>query len=354
MPHASPTLEGFRAAFRRPSFTFAEIAWRWGVGSTATALFIFYGIEYLDTLPVSTSDALLLSTRQPALVGRAIEHILRGSLTRAVFAALVASLALSLFWIVASSFGRLATTRALLGYFRKDKDKDDVANFSPAPEEDSADLPRRRPIRALIDLNFLRLAVILAAALALVGAGILVSFLSTRSTPRPGLAFTLFLPLATLALLAAWGLNWWLSLAAVFAVRDGESALGALSAAVACYRDRPGAISAVSTWTGLAHLVVFSIFGTAASFPLAFIQIAPSRLIIALTILVTLAYLAVADWLYIARLAGYVFIAELPDASPEPAPNPISIAPHEASLLPTAVDRDEPILSDVSNVAAET
>ena len=28
----SPTIEGFRAAFRRPSLTFAEMAWRWTVG----------------------------------------------------------------------------------------------------------------------------------------------------------------------------------------------------------------------------------------------------------------------------------------------------------------------------------
>jgi hypothetical protein len=350
MPHVSPTLAGFRAAFRRPSLTFAEIAWRWAVGSSATVLFIFYGIEYLDTLPVSSADAWLLSTRQPALVGRAIEHILRGSLPRAVFAALVAALALSLFWIVASSFGRLATTRALLDYFRRDVAEDDSSNHNSK----LTDVPRPRPIRSLLDLNFLRLAVILAAALALAGAGILVSFLSTRATPRPGLAFTVFLPIAALVLLAAWTLNWWLSLAAVLAVRDGETALGSLSAAVTCYREHAGAISAVSTWTGLAHLVALSVFGTAASLPLAFLQIAPSGLIIAGVILATLLYLAVADWLYIARLAGYVFIAEMPNALVETTPSPILIAPFEALALPTAVDRDEPILSDVSNMAAET
>jgi hypothetical protein len=349
MSHVSPTLEGFRAAFRRPSLTFAEIAWRWAVGSSATVLFIFYGIEYLDTLPVSSADAWLLSTRQPALVGRAIEHILRGSLPRAVFAALVAALALSLLWIVASSFGRLATTRALLDYFRRDVAEDDSNHNS-----ELTDVPRPRPIRSLLDLNFLRLAVILAAALALTGAAILVSFLSTRTTPRPGLAFTVFLPIAALVLLAAWTLNWWLSLAAVLAVRDGETALGSLSAAVTYYREHAGAISTVSTWTGLAHLVALSVFGTAASFPLAFLQIAPSGLIIAGVILATLLYLAVADWLYIARLAGYVFIAEMPNALVETTPNPILIAPFEAPALPTAVDRDEPILSDVSNMAAET
>lgn len=344
MPHASPTLEGFRAAFRRPSLTFAEIAWRWAVGASATALFIFYAIEYLDTLPVSGADEILLATRQPVLVSRAIEHILRGSLPRAVFAALVAALALSLFWIVASSFGRLATTRALLDYLRPE-----AAGIGTAAEiSDRPGLPQPRPIRALIDLNFLRLAVILAAALALVGAGILVSFLSTRTVPRPGLAFTVFLPLTALILLAGWALNWWLSLATIFAVRDGEPALAALSAAVSCFRQRPGAISAVSTWTGLAHLVAFSIFGTAASFPLAFLQIAPSWLIIAGVIVVTLVYLAVADWLYIARLAGYVFIAEMPDVALDPSTDTLSIPPTDA-----AVDRTETILSDNPNVAVE-
>ena len=46
MPRVSPTLEGFRAAFRRPSLTFAEIAWRWSFGAAAVALFAFALLEY--------------------------------------------------------------------------------------------------------------------------------------------------------------------------------------------------------------------------------------------------------------------------------------------------------------------
>jgi hypothetical protein len=93
--------------------------------------------------------------------------------------------------------------------------------------------------------------------------------------------------------------------------------------------------------------VVFSVGTTVASLPLAFVQVAPGRLIIAAVILVTLAYFAVVDWLYIARLAGYVCIAEMPEAlaerSPLPAPPP-----------QTSVDRDEPILSDLPNLALES
>ena len=89
MSRVSPTLEGFRATFRRPWLTFAEIAWRWTVGTIAWAVLFFWFIEYLKSLPVTNGDLTLLSTRQPFLVGRAIAHILRGSLERDEFSALV-------------------------------------------------------------------------------------------------------------------------------------------------------------------------------------------------------------------------------------------------------------------------
>ena len=114
-------------------------------------------------------------------------------------------------------------------------------------------------------------------------------------------------------------LNWLLSLACIFAVRDGDDVLSALSAAVTFSRERSGRVFAVSTWSGLAHLAAFSIATTAVSFPLAFVRVAPTRLIIAAVVLVTLAYFAFVDWLYMARLAGYICIAEMPEALAESA-----------------------------------
>src|ERR1700721_4767057 len=116
----SPTVEGFRAAFRRPSLTLAEIMWRWIVGATAIALFVVGLFEYLDTLPVTNGELLFLRTRHPYLVGEAIAHILRGSLNRAVMAGLLAVLTLAVLWIIAGSVGRIATVRGLLDYFRGD------------------------------------------------------------------------------------------------------------------------------------------------------------------------------------------------------------------------------------------
>jgi hypothetical protein len=339
MSSVSATLEGFRAAFRRPSLTFAEIAWRWTVGAVACALLFFSLIEYLDTLPVTNGDAALLRTKQPLLVGRAMAHIFRGSMNRAVLAGLLAALALSFLWILAASIGRAVTVCGLLAYFRRD-----AAGDAPAVTYNAV---KRRPLNSLLWLNFLRVALTLAALLAFAGAAILVSFASSDAHPRPALVFTLFFPLAGLICIVWPMLNWLLSVACIFAVRDGYDAVGALSAAATFSQEHSGPVFAVSTWTGLAHLAAFSVASTAASLPLAFIQVAPGRLIIAAVILVTLAYFAVVDWLYIARLAGYMCIAEMPAALAEPAPLP-------APPPQTSIDRDEPILSDMPNLAVET
>jgi len=342
----SPTLEGFRAAFRKPSLTLAEVAWRWTVGSTACALAAFAFLEYLDTLAVTQGDLLLLRTRHPVLVGRAIAHILHGSLNRVVAAGLVGALAVSWLWILAASVGRTATVRALLQYFAERREA-----IVKLP---TVDMPARSGYApSLLGLNFLRAALGLAVILGLQAAAILTGFVSTAAHPRPGLAFVLFLPLAALVCLMGWLLNWFLSLAAVFAVRDGRGTLDALSAAVAFLRERIRPVLAVSTWTGLAHLTVFIGATSVVSMPLAFIQVAPARLVIAVVIVLSMAYFAIADWLYMARLGGYVCIAEMPEALLAPPPVALPAPPPGGqqfaltTLVQTTIDRDEPILSDV-------
>ena len=353
MARISPTLEGFRAALRRPLFTFTEISWRWTIGATSFALVLYGFFEYLNTLPVSKRDAALLASRQPALAGRAIAHIFRGSMSRAVMAALCAGLALSLLWIVAASIGRAATVRALVDYFRE-KFADEIP--SGGSEHDASAEPNRKTgyFFSLIGLNFLRVALVLAALLALLGAAILTGFASSKANPQPGLVFVLFLPAAAL-ICSIWSmLSWLLSFAGVFAVRDGEAALGAISAAVDFCRDRTGAVFAVSTWTGLAHFVAFSIASTSVSLPLAFAQVVPLRLVLAVIILGTLAYFAVVDWLYMARLAGYVCILEMPETivgseprQADPPARPLTVS----TPIQTTIDLNEPILSDLPSPA---
>ncbi len=345
----SPTAEGFRAAFRRPSLTLGEIAWRWTTGGTAAVLFFFGLFEYLYTLPVTNGELLFLRTRHPYLVSEAIAHILRGSLNRVVMTSLLAVLALVLLWIVAGAVGRIATVGAMLNYFREHFAGIAAADSTENDAEEAARNVAASPMRPLIRLNFLRTALALAAILGFAGAAILAGFASPDSNPRPGLAFLLFLPMAALICLAWWVLNWLLQLAGMFAVRDGEDAVGAISAALDFCRERTGAVFAVSTWTALAHAVAFVAATTVVSMPLGFMPLVPWRLVVAAMIVVTLVYFAVADWIYMARLAGYVCIAEMPEAILAPLPPPPQPAPTFVARPPlqTTIDRDEPILSDL-------
>lgn len=353
----SPTVEGFRAAFRRPLLALAEIMWRWIVGATAGALFVVGLFEYLDTLPVTNGELLFLRTRHPYLVGEAIAHILRGSLNRAAMASLLAALMLSVLWMVAASVGRIAIVRGLLDYFRRDVPGEFLDDHIRSDgERDVAGNVSTTTLVALLRLNFLRVVLGLAAIVGFAGAAILAGFASPDANPQPGLAFSLFLPLAGLICYVWWALNWLLSLAGMFAVRNADDAMGAIGSAVALTRERTGAVFAVSTWTGLAHLVALVGTTTIVSIPLGFAGIVPWRLIAAAMSLVTLAYFALADWLYMARLAGYVCIAETPLALLAPLPRaPLPRTPPVQTMpVQTTIDRDEPILSDLPNLAVET
>jgi len=350
MARISPTAEGFRTAFRRPLFTFAEITWRWVVGATTSALLLFGFFEFLNTLPVNNTELLFLKSRQPFLISQAIAHILHAGLYRGFLSLLLAIVLLCLLWMIAAALGRMTVARAVLDHVRGQIAQKATANG--IAYEEAAGVPDRSPSLALLRLNFLRVSVLLAALIALRGASILAGFASSNTDPRPGLVFLIFCPIAIAIGLAAFGLNWLLSLASVFAVRDGSDAIDAIIAAVGLCRERAGAVSAVSFWTGLAHLVAFVVATTVVAMPLSLAPVLAWRLVLLAVILLTLVYLAIADWIYTARLAGYAFIMEMPGSFWVPPP-PRPVPPQSAPAVSRTIDKDELILSDLPNLVPE-
>ena len=329
----SPTAEGFRTAFRRPLFSFAEISWRWAFGGTAIVLFFVGLVEFLNSLPVTSGEQLFLRTKQPFLVEQAVAHILRGSLGRGVMSLAIAALLLIVLWLIAASFGRMATVRALVEYFRRDGKSEVRSDWWP-----------------LLNLNFLRVVVFIAVGVGLAGGAMLADAVSPSNGSAPGAGFVIFLPFAALIFLAGWVLNWFLSLAGMFAVRDGQDAWEAISAAATFCMERTGSVFAVSVWTGLAHVSAFVIGSTAVSMLIGLAGVLPWRAVVLGIIIVTLVYSAFADWLYMARLSGYVFIAETPESLLMP-PSPV---PPVSPPIETTIDRDELILSDVPGLVPET
>ncbi len=341
MQRHSPTLEGFKASFRRPSVAVAEIVWRGCLGFAGIVLLTLGLIEYLDTLPVSDQDAFLLRTYQPSLVGRAIEHILRGSSLRLIEAGLLLALAYAIAWVVMASFGRGATLKALLGY------------FAPTQVEDVS-----WGIRSLFGLNGLRAAATLAWVIGIFAAFLCGGIVSPNKDPSPGAAALVFLCVVMLASLAWVVVNWLLSLASLFVVGEGRRTFGAIVSAAGLCRTRLGAVAAVGFWFGSAHLVAFWLAAVVCSVPLAFLSVLPVSLVFGAIVLVVLLYFAVADWLYIARLAAYLYIAKSPEALAIPEPvkppaRPVERPPSApASPLATGIDLNELILSDLPAISS--
>jgi hypothetical protein len=341
MKPRSPTLEGFRAIFRRPSLGLAEIAWRWSFGAAAALLLAFSVFEFLDTLPVGKAELLLLRTGQPLLIWRALAHIVRGSAFRVVETTVLLALTLGVAWIVIASLGRAATLRALLAHFRETgvsaQENDEKSNWN---------------LTTLFALNFFRVGATLAAAVGCFAAVLLARAASRPANPAPGSAVLIFFAVIMLVWFAWSTLNWFLSMAPIFVVANGENTFDSIAAAVELCRTRPGSLFAAGTWFGMAHITAFVLASSVMAFPLDFAPYFPKGVVLGGVLSITLLYFAVADFLYVGRLAAYVAMAEMPESqtSTETVPPALPLAGTrlDPNLQPSsAVDASELILSDV-------
>src|ERR1700680_1731580 len=340
MKQRSPTLEGFRVMFTRPSLGLAEIAWRWTFGFAAISLLTFSVLQYLDTLPVGPGDLFLLQTGHPLLISHAIAHILQGSAFRAANAALLLLLLLSLAWVVIASWSRMMTVSALVDYFREDQ-TETREGLAQGPN------PKSRP-RSPLGLNLLRVAIAAAATLGVFGAFVLARAASPPTNPSPGSAALIFLTLV-MGIFLAWSfLNWILSLAAIFAVAEGSLTFTAISKAVDLWRVRSVSVLAASTWFGLAHFLVFVIASSIIAVPLGFAGMLPPAIVLGGVLLVILLYFAAADFLYAGRMAAYVAMIQSPlEPITPPDPPPLLLNPDHPANPPAPIarmDRDELIL----------
>jgi hypothetical protein len=175
-------------------------------------------------------------------------------------------------------------------------------------------------------VNFFRVAVTLLGWMAMVGSAILAGFAANITEEPSVLLFNLvFLGLLFLVSLCWSTLNWYLSLAPIFVVRDNHGAFGAVADAVHLVRRRGGDFTGVSMLYGLIKLFLIGAATVVSLLPLAFIAEWPWQITTSLLVVITLAYFALADLLYVARLASYLVIAE-----PEPAV--------EAAVRPSPVE----------------
>src|SRR5574341_1060458 len=288
---------GFAAVFHRPAVVAAEIAWRWSFAVAAGALLLVAGMRFLNSLTVSDADLFALRSRIPELIAEALLRIFQGSGPRLLRLVLILTPAISLLWILAAAVGRVATLRVLI-------------------EDAPASFTRRHDIRSLLGANLLRVLVTLLGLMAVVGSALVAGYAANLPPEASILLFNaVFLGLLFLVSLSWSTLNWYFSLAPIFVVRDNRGTFAAVGDAVRLVRRRGGDFTGVGMLYGLVKLFAIAVATVVTLLPLAFITQWPWEVTTLLLLVITLAYLAFADLLYIARLASYLVIA-----APEPAP----------------------------------
>ncbi len=305
-PH--PVRDGFTATTRHPAIVLAEIAWRWTFAIAALAILAVAGLRFLGTIHVGRGDLLFARSGQPLFIADAISHIFQEAAPRVVRLGIVVLPALAMLWIAAACAGRLATLKALL------------ANSAGAG------------IAPLLGLNFLRVALAMTALLSYVGAMIVAGLASASSSDPQKSAgiFLLIFLLFTILIAMAWSaVNWFLTLATIFAVRDGRNTFGAVADAVQLFRRNAADFVAVSSWFGFLRVVLIIVVAVVSVASLAALDKSQVAAAFLLLLVISLGYFAVADYLYIVRLAAYVAIAQgaRPPETATAASPPPSLAP---------------------------
>jgi len=298
MASQSPISEGFRTAFREPAIVLAEIAWRWSFGLAALALVAGSFLAYLATLRVSNLELVALRDHPRWLIADAIGHILQGS-PRLVMAAAIVLPAIFVLWVAAATVGRAATLKALLR-------REGRVALSPQ-----------------LGLNFLRAIVTLAALIGYLGAAILAGRAAAGPDDvRPGVFLLVFVVLGTSVTMVRSRVNWFLCLGAIPAARGGRDTFTAIGEGVGLFRRHARKFASAGAVFGTIHGVLFAFCTVVCLLALSLAARVPPVATLFLLVVITSAYFAAVDFLYIARLATYVAIHESDRTPPAVAPEP--------------------------------
>ena len=322
MPLRSPARAGFDAVIRRPALVLAEIAWRWGFGLASLALMALTCGLFLASIRVSDADLQLARSGSPWIAADVLARLIAANKAPLLRGLAVLVPGIAILWTVAAAVGRMITTPPLLASPRIVEGHDFgraavVAKKNPALA--AGDTGRHKQnFSALLGISFLRAALMLALIAGYFGCALLAAEVSNMAGGAPGAvvqAFLLvFLPLFLLVMLAWGALNWFFSIAPIFAVRDGRSTLASFSDGVRLFSANKRDFIAIGSAYGLAKslaIVVVTLAGLALVPALSGVP----ALLTAVLIAITLAYFAFADLLNLARLASYAVLAH-PTAEP--------------------------------------
>ncbi len=295
---------GFRAVVRRPALALGEVAWRWAFGAAAWTLVIIAVRRILAHVDITQAELLLARHSDVFLIADAGAHIIVQVLPQLARECLVLAPAIAVLWIAAATLGRAITLQSLFSTIvipSEDAPADPRALcLSDAGASELRDLH----FGPLLALHFIRAVFTLATLIAYLGG----LFLTGLAMPAQNPIATALVGILVAAVIGFfWSVvNWFLALAPIWIVREGHPALRSIADSVDFYRRGPSPYLGIASWFGFlraAALVAAFVAALLAS------RATPATSI-ALCVVIALIYFAVADFLYIARLAALVALDE--------------------------------------------
>jgi hypothetical protein len=279
----NPVGQSFRMVLRDPAILLTEIGWRWSFGALATLILLLSSLSLLGSIHLSPTDRAGWRSNNPTLMAQALASVLSESGFSVLKQAVWVLPAISLLWCVFAAAGRAATLNRLSNC--------DVS------------------FRSTLALHCSRALVMWIAGAGLAGALIMSARISMRGA-EPDL--WLYYALAFWSAVLIGGLwataNWYLSVAGLCCLHCGDGFLKSTRQAVRLARTQGSELGGISLIFGVVRLGVLLIAFVLCALPSGFMATAP-RGYTAWVIAVSLVYFAVADFLYISRLAAYLIVA---------------------------------------------
>jgi hypothetical protein len=301
----NPITQGLRAVTRDPAIFLVEILWRWSFAILACLLVAGVGVMLLGPLHVGHAWDTAWRSRDPQRMGQLVLAVLLLLGMKAiVIAAIAVPLSIALLWGIFSALGRFVTVKRL-----------------------RTGLTSLR-FRSIFALQLLRAFIGWLCLVLLFAAMFGEALIATRG-PQPDLLLYYLMVLPSVVVISSFWLtvNWYFSLAAIFG-REGQSFRGALRQARQTVRQQPSDFAGTGFVFLLFRVVVLLIATAICGLTSGMVGSSPQSYF-TLLIIVSLAYFAIADFLYMARMAAYLALAA---AHVDPAAGPTLVA--TSSALP--------------------
>ena len=280
----NPITQGIKAVWRDPALFLTEILWRWSFIIVACLLIVSVGVMLLGPLHIGNAWESASRSRDPQRMGQLALMVLLLLGVKAIVAAIAIPLAIALLWSIFSAMGRLVTVRRL-----------------------RAGLTSLR-FRSIFALQILRGWISWFSLVLLVAATLGAVLIATHGAKPDLLLFYLVMMPSAVLIAAFWLIcNWYLSLAAIFG-REEHTFRGAIRQARQTVRLQRSDFAGTGFVFLLVRIALLLVVVAICGLTSGMAGTAPQNYFVLLMV-VLLAYLALAYFFYMSRMAAYLALA---------------------------------------------